>query len=87
MTERDRARQHVAELGRKLAQMPESGWNLLLVGELRKRPGTFDHLCSESVEWAMHDVGVDEALIERVCKKLEAARMLLPSKLTIRMKR
>jgi hypothetical protein len=78
-------REHVVSLWNELARVPESGWNLLLIRELRARPATFDYLCSASVEGAMLDAGAPVDLVEKVCRKLQAAKMLLPAKLRIRM--
>lgn len=80
------AREHVAALCATLARTPEPAWTMLLIVELRKHPSTWDHLCAESVEGAMLDAGVGTDLIERVCKKLEASRMLLPTTLRVRIK-
>lgn len=79
-------REHVAALCALLARTPEIGWTMLLISEIRKHPTTFDYLCAESVEGAMLDVGATTDLIERVCKKLEASKVLLPSTLRVRIK-
>jgi len=80
------AREHIAALASQLHRTPEIGWTVLLISELRKHPATFDHLCAETVEGAMLDANVETELIERVCRKLEASRVLLPTSLRVRIK-